>query len=141
MSNRPVGITLIAILYIVLGVASLTWSGLVFGVGGLTQMAGSLFGADAVAIYGNTNVWSGIFGMITAVVQIAVAIGLFTLKRWAWYLAIIALGLTVIQGVIGIFGGGMFAFVCGGIGLVIPVIILVYLLRSQIRDIFGIQIG
>jgi len=139
MKKRPLGITIIAALYIVLGILSLLWSGLVFGVGGLTATVGSVFGADAISTFGSSNVWSGTFGMVTAVVQIVVAIGLFTLKRWAWYLAIFAVGLTAIEGVIGIFGGGFFAFVCGGIGLIIPIIILFYLLRPHIREIFGIQ--
>lgn len=139
MKKRPVGITIIVILYLILGTLSLLWSGLVFGVGGMTSMFGSLFGAEAISSFGSSNVWSGTFGIITAVIQIVVAIGLFTLKRWAWYLALIALALTVIQGIIGLFGGGFFAFVCGGIGLIIPVIILIYLLRPHIREIFGIQ--
>lgn len=139
MNKRPVGITIITILYITLGILSLLWSGLVFGIGGLTATVGSVFGADTIATFGSSNVWAGTFGIVTAIVQIAVAIGLFTLKRWAWYLAMIAVALTVIEGVIGIFGGGFFAFVCGGIGLIIPVIILFYLLRPHIRDLFGIQ--
>ena len=139
MKKRPTGITIIVILYLILGTLSLLWSGLVLGIGGMTSMVGSLFGADAIATFGSSNIWSGTFGIITAIVQIVVAIGLFTLKRWAWYLAVIAVGLTVIQGAIGIFGGGFFAFVCAGIGLLIPVGILIYLIRPQIREIFGIQ--
>lgn len=139
MKKRPLGITIITILYIILGILSLLWSSLVFGVGGMTTMFGSLFGADAISSFGSSNVWSGTFGIVTAIVQIVVAIGLFTMKRWAWYLAIIAVGLTVIEGVIGIFGGGFFAFVCGGIGLLIPIAILIYLLRPKIRELFGIQ--
>lgn len=139
MKKRPVGITIITILYITLGILSLLWGGLVFGIGGLTATVGSVFGADTIATFGSSNVWSGTFGIVTAIVQIVVAIGLFTLKRWAWYLAMVAVALTVIEGVIGIFGGGFFAFVCGGIGLIIPVIILFYLLRPHIRDLFGIQ--
>jgi hypothetical protein len=140
MKKRPTGITILAVLFIILGVLSLLWSGFVFGIGGMTSMIGSLFGADAMASLGGSNVWSGIFGMVTAVVQIIVAVGLLMLKRWAWYLALIAVGLTIVQGVIGIFGGGLFAFVCGGIGLIIPVIILFYLLRPHIRDVFSIEL-
>ena len=120
MKKRPTGITIIVILYLILGSLSLLWSGLVLGIGGMTSMIGSLFGADAIATFGSSNIWSGTFGIITAIVQMTVAIGLFTLKRWAWYLAVIAVGLTVIEGVIGIFGGGFFAFVCAGIGLSFP---------------------
>jgi uncharacterized membrane protein (DUF2068 family) len=105
----------------------------------MTSMAGSLFGADAVASFGSSNLWSGTFGIVLATVQIVTAVGLLMLKRWAWYLAVIAVALTVIQGVIGIFGGGFFAFICAGIGLIIPAAILVYLLRPQIRTLFGRQ--
>ena len=139
MKKRPTGITLIAILYIILGVLSLLWSGLVFGIGGMTSMAGSLFGAEAMASFGSSNLWSGTFGLILATVQIVTAVGLLMLKRWAWYLAIIAVALTVVEGIIGIFGGGFFAFVCASIGLIIPAAILVYLLRPQIRTLFGMQ--
>lgn len=139
MKKRPTVITIIAVLYIILGTLSLLWSGLVFGIGGLTSTFGSLFGAEAMASFGTSNVLSGTFGIVLAIIQIVTAIGLLTLKRWAWYLAVIAVALTVIQGVIGIFGGGLFAFVCAGLGLLIPIAILIYLLRPQIRTLFGIQ--
>jgi hypothetical protein len=108
MKKRPVGITVTAVLYIILGILSLLLSSLVFGIGSMTSMAGSLFGAEAMSSFGSSNVWSGTFSIITVIVQIVVAIVLFTLKRWAWYVAMIALVLTVIQRIIGIFGGGFF---------------------------------
>jgi hypothetical protein len=50
--KRPTGITMIAIVYIVLAVLSLLWGGLVFGLGGLGSFFGGLFGADNVAALG-----------------------------------------------------------------------------------------
>jgi hypothetical protein len=47
--------------------------------------------------------------------------------------------LTVVQGIVGIFGGGPFAFMCGILGLAIPVGILIYLLLPGIRRVFGMQ--
>jgi hypothetical protein len=44
-----------------------------------------------------------------------------------------------VQGIVGIFGGGPFAFMCGILGLAIPVGILIYLLRPGIRQAFGMQ--
>ena len=55
---------------------------------------------------------------------IAVGIGLLKMKKWAWILALFGVGLTVVQGIVGIFGGGPFAFMCGSLGLIIPVAIL-----------------
>jgi len=137
--KRPTGITIIAIVYIVLAVLSLLWSGLVFGLGGLGSLFGGLFGADNVAAMGTSSAWSGFLGIVTALVQIVVAIGLLSLKKWAWFLALISVALTVVQGIVGIFGGGPFAWMCGILGLLIPVGILIYLLLPGIRKAFGIQ--
>jgi hypothetical protein len=137
--KRPTGITMIAVVYIALAVLSLLWSGLVFGLGGLGSLFGGLFGADNVAALGTSSAWSGFLGILAAGVQIVVAIGLLAMKRWAWFLALVSVALTVVQGVVGIFGGGPFALMCGILGLAIPVGILIYLLRPGIRQAFGIQ--
>lgn len=137
--RRPTGITIIAVLYIVLAVLSLLWSGLVFGVGGLSSLFGGLFGADNVATFGTSSAWSGFLGILTALVQVVVAIGLLSLKKWAWILALVSVALTVVQGIVGIFSGGPFAFMCGILGLAIPAGILIYLLLPGTRRVFGMQ--
>ena len=121
-----------------LAILSLLWSGLVFGVGGLSSLAGGLFGAESVAAFGASTGWAGFVGIITAVVQFVVGFGLLAMKKWAWILALIGVGLTVVEGVIGLFAGGVFGFMCGGLALIIPVIILIYLLRPTIRGAFGV---
>ena len=141
MQKRPAGITMIVILFFLLGALSLLWSGLIFGVGGLSSLFGGLFGAEQVTTYGQSTAWSGFIGLITAVVQIVVAFGLLGMKRWAWILALVGAGLTAFQGVVGIFNGGAFAFMCGSIGLIVPVIILFYLLSPGTRSAFGVQAG
>jgi hypothetical protein len=137
--RRPTGITIIAVLYIVLAVLSLLWSGLIFGVGGLSSLFGGLFGADNVAAFGTSSAWSGFLGIVAALVQIVVAIGLLSLKKWAWILALVSVALTAVQGIVGISGGGLFAFMCGILGLLIPACILIYLLMPGTRRVFGIQ--
>ena len=111
---------------------------MVLGLGGLSALVGGTFGLDSVSAFGNTSAWSGYIGIIAAVVQIIVAFGLSAMKKWAWVLAIIGVILTIIQGILGIFAGGMFAFICGSLGLIVPAIILFYLLRPDIRAIFGV---
>ena len=64
---------------------------------------------------------------------------LLAMKKWAWILAIVGVGLTVIQGVINMFGGGTFALIYGNLWLILPVIILIYLLSKGIRSAY--QIG
>lgn len=138
MKKRPTGISVLFWVYLLLGILSLLWSAMVLGIGGVSALFGSIFGLENIADFGNTSAWSGYIGIITAIVQIVVAFGLASMKKWAWVLAIIGVVLTVIQGILGIFGGGIFAFICGSLGLALPVIILFYLLRADIRDIFGV---
>lgn len=138
MKKRPTGISILFWVYLILGILSLLWSGLVLGIGGLSTFFGGLFGMENVFSFGSTSAWSGYVGIITAVVQIIVAFGLASMKKWAWILAIIAVGLTILEGVIGIFSGGVFAFMCGSLGLIVPIVILFYLLRADIRAAFDV---
>ena len=138
MKKRPTGISILFWVYLILGILSLLWSGMILGVGGLTSFFGGIFGMENVLSFGSTSAWSGYFGIITAVVQIIVAFGLASMKKWAWVLAIIGVGLTILQGIVGIFAGGSFAFICGSLGLIVPIVILFYLLQSHILAAFGV---
>ena len=60
------------------------------------------------------------------------------MKKWAWILALVGVALTVVQGIAGLFTGGPFGLMCGSLGLIIPVIILVYLLLNSTRQAFGV---
>jgi len=137
MQQRPTGITILALIYILLAILSLLWSLTVFGFGGLTATFGSLFGAESVATTGVNSVVSGTLGIITAIVELIVAIGLWKLRPWAWLLAIVAVGLNVVGGALGMFSGGLWTFCCGLFGLIIPVAILVYLFRPDVKRAFG----
>lgn len=132
MKARPTGITILAGAFLLLGILSFIWSMLAFGFGGLSTLFGSIFTLSPQL---SSSLWTGFLGMVTAAVQIATGIGLLQMRSWAWYLAFIAIGLSIIQGVVGLFGG---SFICGAISLIIPVGIAIYLLRQEIRDLFGI---
>ena len=136
MKKRPTGISVLFWVYLILGLLSLLWSGFILGIGGLSALVGGLFGLEAVLDFGSTSAWSGYIGLISGLVQIVVAFGLLSMKKWAWVLAIIGIVLTIIQGVLSILAGGMFAFICGSLGLLVPAIILFYLLQPGIRAAF-----
>jgi hypothetical protein len=136
--KRPAGITVIAIVFIVMAIISLLWSALIFGIGGLSSLVGGLFGAGNLEAFGISTGMAGFLGLIVAIVQFVVAFGLLAMKKWSWILALIGVGLTVIQGLVNMFSGGAFGFMCGSIGLIIPVIILIYLLQPSVRSIFGV---
>ncbi len=86
---------------------------------------------------GGTQTVSGIVGIVGAVVDLVVAYGLLALKRWAWLLALVGVGITVVTGIMGLFSGGLIAACCGVLGLVIPAAILFYLMRPDVRQAFG----
>ena len=138
MNKRPAGITVIAILYFILAGLSLLWAVLVLGVGGLSALVGSLFNAESLTVFGTSSGWTGFLGMVSGAVQIVVAFGLLGMKRWAWYLALVGVALNVLLGLGGMFSGGVYAFICASLGLVLPVAILVYLLSQGVRVAFGI---
>ena len=137
MQTRPTGITLLAVIYLVLAMFSILWSLLIFGVGGLSLLTGALFSAEDLRNFGGGNTWAGFIGVISATVQVVVAFGLLGMRRWAWLLAVIGVLLSFVQGLIGMFGGGLFVFCCGAFGLIIPGAILFYLLRPHVRAAFG----
>lgn len=136
-TNRPPGITLLGAVFIILGLLSLFWSMLVFGFGAATSVTGAIFGDQAMTAIGGNQTLNGIVGIAGAVVDLVVAYGLLALKRWAWLLALIGIGITVITGILGLFSGGLIAFCCGVLGLVVPAAILFYLMRPDVRRAFG----
>ncbi len=135
--QRPAGVTIVATLFIILGLLSLFWGLLVFNVGAATSMAGAIFGAENMRSFGSANFWGGMISVAGGVLDLIIAYGLLSLKKWAWVLALIGVAINVITGVLGLTGGGFFALFCGLLGLVIPGIILYYLLRPDVRAIFG----
>lgn len=139
MSQRSPGITLVAIIFIGLGILSLLWSGLVFGVGGLSSLFASIFNAESIAEFGTTSTWVGFLGILAAALQIVAGFGLLALKKWAWILALISIAVTIVQGVVGMFSNGLFIFLCGVFGLLIPIAMLIYLLRRETRANFGMS--
>ena len=78
--SRPIGVTVVAVVMMVLGVFTLLL--------GLEGAGITNFGLKQLApqggLYANTVIFSGILTLIAA-------FGLFTLARWAWYLAVIVL--------------------------------------------------
>jgi uncharacterized membrane protein (DUF2068 family) len=136
-TNRPAGVTLLAIVFLILGLLSLLWSMLVFGFGAATSVTGAIFGDQAMTAIGGNQTVNGIVGIVGAVVDLIVAYGLLALKRWAWLLALLGVAISVVTGILGLFSGGLIAACCGVLGLVVPAVIVFYLLRPEVRQAFG----
>jgi hypothetical protein len=129
MNQRPAGVTLIAIIFIGLGILSLLWSGLIFGVGGLSSLFAGLFNAENIAAFAASSTWAGFLGILAAACRLC----------WFWPLAL-KNGPGSLRwsnccdhraGVVGMLSSGLFVFLCGVFGLLIPIGMLIYLLRRR----------
>ncbi len=138
MKKRPAGVTIVAILAFVLGGVSLLWSLLVLGVAGMGSLFGGMIGAEGLAAFGALTGLSAFVGVLGGIVQIVVGFGLLGMYRWAWYLALIGVGLNVVSGLISMFTGGVWGLICGGLTIILPGIILIYLLFPGVRKAFRI---
>jgi hypothetical protein len=128
MGGRPLGITVIAIILAVSGVFQLLV--------GSEALGWTSFGLGAAADAAEISGWASV---ITGVLTIIVAGGLFTLAGWAWLLAVVVLGLRIVV--------DLWAMLTHGIGsplgsaalvnAVISAVILWYFMRPGVKSAFG----
>lgn len=122
MENYPKGITIIAILEILIGILSLCAGALSLGVAGVNIFTT----ADAPQATINAL---AISRLVLAVAFLAMGYGLKDLKPWAWWGTLIVVGLTVIDEVIyGLYGG-----IPNYLGILIGLGIAIYLLMPGVR--------
>ena len=106
--SRPIGVAILAILVILIGVLFLVGALAILFLSGFVALAGFLpFGALGGIV--------GIILLIVALLWIAVGLGLWHLRSWAWRLAIIVMVLSIIGGI------------AAPPSIIIPLIILIYL--------------
>lgn len=119
MAERPLGVTIIGILWILLGLFLLL-SGL--GVGTLLVLITAGLGVIVGGVI-------ALLGLIT----LALGVGCFQGWSWVWIVGVIITGLHLILGLIGLlFTGG-----ASIISLIISAIILYYLFQPNVKAWFG----
>jgi hypothetical protein len=130
MQQRPTGITILAILAAIGGVFDIIGGLALAGLGGL---AGAVVGSAELG--GLAFIWGGIM-FIVGGIWIAIVVGFWLGKPWAWPLAIImalvGIGVTIAQLVTGY--TGIFSAL---LSIVIPGIILYYLNQPVVKKYFG----
>ncbi len=117
--KRPIGVAIIAILSFLAGIGELFLGIGLLGLAALGATAGAGFLAAFAGIIGGVLL---ILGLIT----LAVAIGLWRMRSWAWWIALIVNLLSIVLSI------GTASY----IGVIFPLIIVIYLI--VIRDKFGI---
>ena len=119
--SRPTLITIIAILYFLVGVLSII-SGLVMIVGGAAVgqlVLGSMTGAVLIVV---------------GLVNLVIAGGFWNGWKAIWYLAVIFGVLELIICIVGVFSVGPLSLV----GLLIEALLLYYMFRPNVKEFFGI---
>jgi hypothetical protein len=128
MQSRPLGITIIAILLAVSGVLQVLTG---------TEAQGiTNFGLGAAADAAGISGWASI---ISGILTIIAAGGLFTLAGWAWLLVVVVLVIRIVVDIIALVTHGMGTTLgSAAIGnLVFSAVILWYFQRSSVRAAFG----
>jgi hypothetical protein len=129
--SRPIGVTVVAIVLMVTGVFILLL--------GLEGAGITNFGLKQLApnqgLYASTVIISGLLSLLAA-------FGLFTLASWAWYLAVAVFVFRAVAdgfGLVSQFLSGTYG--AGGVSLVnfvITVVLLWYFLRPNVKEAFKI---
>ena len=138
IKNRPIGVTVIAVLVIIAGILLL-----LAGIGVIA--VGSLFISE---ITGLVFVIIGAILLAVGIAYIVVSYGLLKGKRWAWTITVVLLFIGIAINVVSIIIFGYFTFNMdtysflasnsGSIaGIIISVIILYYLYRPHVKSYFG----
>lgn len=134
-TQRPTGITILAVLQLIGGILSL-----IFGISSLF-FGGLIIASDAAATAGTeidpgpVMLVAGVIALFSGVLGLLAGYGLFTLKGWGWTLAIVFSILNIVHNLLSIFRG---TNVPGAIiGIVIAGLILYYLFRPNVKRAFG----
>jgi hypothetical protein len=128
MQSRPLGITIAAIV--------LTFGGIMQILTGTEALRITSFGLGAAVDAAGISGWASI---LSGILTIVVAGGLFTLASWAWMLAVVVLAIRIIVDVWAILTHGA-GSALGGAAIsnaVISAILLWYFQRSSVRSAFG----
>jgi uncharacterized membrane protein (DUF2068 family) len=135
--NRPIGVTIIAVLLIITALVELL-------IGGLT-LAGAFSAGHAISVHGHTTTGSvvdvlgsvlGGASLVIGMLTLIFAWGLWTLKRWAFWLVVILEVISLVRHLLE-FTGPHAATWTIVVGMILPIIILAYfLLDSNVRNAF-----
>jgi hypothetical protein len=125
---RPLGITIFAILAAVAGVFGFLGGAALLGIGSVAGAAGFLVGGIAA--------FFGLLILAVALLELALAYGLWTIQPWAWTLGIGLEAVSIVLELIRFAGGrsNAFSFL---VTLVIAGAIIWYLTQPSIRTLFG----
>lgn len=138
--NRPLGVTILAILEVLVGILMLMASLGMFGLSAiindeeLLSQLGTEVPQMLLDLGPMVLLIIGVVFLVFAILTFVLAWGFLKGKKWAWWLGIILAALQIISGVVSIFTSGF----SGIISTLIPVLILIYLIQPSVKNWFGL---
>lgn len=121
LADRPIGVTIIAILQLIGAIAFLA-------LGALSVMNGM-----AIPLLGIILVAIGAFMVIWGIIGLILFWGLFAMKGWAWLITLLFNIIGLVTGIFGFYNSGFTDFT-QLVNVIIPLIIVIYLFF--VRDAF-----
>jgi hypothetical protein len=138
--DRPTGVTILAVLYI-LGAALLGLCGVLFFVGGSMLSSLAHAGGPGSALFAMGGAVVGAFFLVFALLDLVLGIGFLKLQNWARVVAIVLIGIGVLFGLLGMatmmLHLVLFALMFRAVFLAIQIWILVYLFKPHVKQAFG----
>jgi hypothetical protein len=130
--NRPIGVTIIAVLAIIAGIVTLLGSLPYFGVSFMSSVLG---GTGIATLATGLGVGIGITVLIVGILQLAFGIGSLSMRSWAWTLGVVlfALSLVAYLGSMLVVGFTM----TNVVGALLAAVIIGYLYSTEVRSAFG----
>jgi zinc-ribbon domain len=133
--KRPTGVTVLAVLNILGGIAGLAVGALLIGVAALASSTlvqqypalGTISGISSILYV------LGALSLILGIVSIVLAIGFLGGKGWSWTLGIVVGVINIIVAIVETAIG----FSSNIIGIIFPIIIIYYLMRPHVKAFFG----
>ena len=126
--DRPLFVTIVAILYFI-GALILIIGGILIALGTIAASA-----VSAEPIMGLTGAAMGAVCVVMGIIYLIIAGGLWNGWKIMWSLGVIFSALSALLGIVTILASGF----AGIVGILINLLILFYLFRSNVKEFFGI---
>jgi uncharacterized membrane protein (DUF2068 family) len=139
-TKRPAGVTVLAILAIVIGVLNIIAGlGFVAGAPLIPDFAVGTVAEDVTGSLKSIALVIGVAWLVVGAAQLAFAYGAWTLKSWGWMLGLVIEGSSILLTfIVGIMAGNLVATLEASIvPLAVAIIIIAYLLSARVRSAFG----
>lgn len=117
--ERPLGITVLAILSLIVAILALS-SGFLLVLVGTIMLPISILGLAMAGF--------SIFGMIFGIMGLFLVYGLWTGRSWGWWLALI---IAILVAIFSLIGWNLIA-------LIAAIVVIMYLTRPHVRAYFGV---